>query len=158
MYLMSTFEHSTYLELAISALEMKKIPKESILAIPLNNRTENRRLLDTIHHSDGISLFDLGAALGTGFSVIGASIGFRLDWGPIVWGIIAAIVGFVIGVLISLWFNTKKRKKQRKLRGKTSELILIIYCDEEKIEMVEEILWDNLALGVATLDNDYQSV
>ncbi|WP_342742973.1 LapA family protein [Halobacillus hunanensis] len=155
---MSTFEHSTYLELALSALEMEKIPKESILAIPLNNRTENRKLLDTIHHSDGVSLFDLGAALGTGLSVIGASIGFRLAWGPIVWGIIAAIIGFVIGVLISLWFNTKKRKEQRKLRGKTSELILIVHCHEEKTELVEKILWDNLALGVAILDNHYQTV
>ncbi|WP_318035964.1 hypothetical protein [Halobacillus shinanisalinarum] len=57
--------------------------------------------------------------------------------------------------MIDLWVHTKKRKKQRKLRGKTSELILIVYCDNDQVQTVEEVLWDNLALGVAKMDNTF---
>lgn len=156
MYVMSTFEHSIYVELALSALEKENIPKENILAVPLNNRTEERKLFDTIHRSDGLSLFDLGMALATAFSVIGASVGFQLKWGPIIWGIIGAIIGFILGFLINLWFHIKKGKKQRKIRGETSELILIVYCDIEQASMVEKIIWDNLAIGVARMDNTFR--
>ncbi|MFC7063122.1 hypothetical protein [Halobacillus seohaensis] len=154
LYVMSTFEHTTYLELALSALEMENIPKENILAVPLNNRKVKRKLFDTIHRSDGISLFDLGAAFATVFSVIGASIGFRLEWGPIIWGIIGAIIGFALGFLIDLWFNANKRKRDNKLKRKTSELILIVYCHNEQADLVEGILWENLALGVAQLEKE----
>lgn len=157
MYVMSTFEHTIYVELALSELEVKKIPKENILAVPLNNRIEGRNLFDTIHHSDGLSLFDLAAALATAFAVIGSSVGFRLEWGPIIWGIIAAIFGFSIGLMIDL-FKVKRSKKKRKKRGKTSELIIIISCRNEQIHMVEKILWDNLALGVAKLDDSFNEI
>ena len=157
MYVMSTFEQTIYVELALSELEVKKIPKENILAIPLNNREQGRNLFDTINHSDGLSLFDLAAALATAFAVIGSSVGFRLVWGPIIWGIIAAIVGFSIGLMIDL-FKVKLSKKQRKKRGKTSELIIIISCQNEQIQMVEKILWDNLALGVAKLDDSFTEI
>lgn len=40
-------------------------------------------LFDTLHRSDGVSLFETGAAIGTAFGVVGASIGFALEWGPI---------------------------------------------------------------------------
>lgn len=158
MYMMATLDHSHYVELALSALEMQNIPKENILAVPLNKRTEKRKLFDTIHGSDGISLFDLSAALATAFSVIGASIGFHLEWGPIIWGIIGAVGGFVLGFSIKLLTTNAKHKHQIKVEGKTSELILIIHCESDQVEMVEKILWDNLALGVAILDNEYQSL
>ncbi len=41
-------------------------------------------------------------ALATAFSVIGASIGFKLSWGPIYWGIISAFIGFILGLGIKL--------------------------------------------------------
>jgi hypothetical protein len=154
MYVMSTFEHSIYVELALSALEIKKISKENILAVPLNNRTEQRKLFDTIHRSDGLSLFDLASALATAFAVIGASVGFRLEWGPIIWGLIGAIIGFFLGFSIDLMY-VKKRKEQRKIKGKTSELIIIIRCSNDQVQMVEKVLWDNLALGVAKMDESF---
>lgn len=154
MYVMSTFEHSIYVELALSALEMKNISKENILAVPLNNRTEDRKLFDTIHYSDGLSLFDLAAALATAFGVVGSSVGFRLEWGPIVWGILYAIIGFIIGFMINL-LKIKKKKKNRLKKGKNSELIIIVHCLSDQVQMVEEILWDNLALGVAKMDNSF---
>ncbi len=39
------------------------------------------------------SLIDIGMVLGTAFSVIGASIGFKLLWGPIYWGLIGPFIG-----------------------------------------------------------------
>lgn len=153
MYVMSTFEHSINVELALSELEMKNISKENILAVPLNNRTKERKLFDSIHRSDGVSLMDLGAVLATAFAVIGASIGFRLTWGPIIWGLIGAFVGFIIGFLFDLVMNKKTRKEQRKMRGKTTGLILMIVCNTQEVPMVEKILWENFALGVAKIDN-----
>lgn len=154
MFILSTFEHTIYFEMALSALEQKNITRENILAVPLNNRTEERKLFDTIHRADGVSLFDVAAALATAFSVIGASIGFQLFWGPIVWGVIGGVGGFILGFIIDLLFQNKKRKTERKLRGKTSELILIVHCRIDQAELVEKVLWDNLALGVAKLDKD----
>ena len=48
------------------------------------------------------------------FSVIGASIGFKLSWGPIYWGLISACIGFVLGFIIRLFIECviKKRKKE----------------------------------------------
>ncbi|WP_318036189.1 hypothetical protein [Halobacillus amylolyticus] len=155
---MATFEHSVFLELGISGLEQLKVPSENILAVPLNKRTEKGKLLDSIHQSDGISLFDLAAALATACSVIGASVGFHLGWGPIIWGIIGAISGFVLAFLINILTAKVKHDRQRKVREKTSELILIVHCESHQVEKVEKILWDNLAFGVAILDNEDQSI
>ncbi|WP_167751387.1 hypothetical protein [Lentibacillus salicampi] len=153
MYVMATFEHTIFLELGISALERQNIPKEHILAVPLNTRTEQRKAFDNIHQADGISLFDLGAALATAFSVIGASVGFHLEWGPIIWEIAGASVGFVAGFLIKFIMTRKaKHNHLKKTKGKISELILIIQCESDQVEMIENILWDNLAFGVAALD------
>ncbi|MDY0394479.1 hypothetical protein RWE15_08500 [Virgibacillus halophilus] len=154
MYVLATFDHSIYVELALSALEKRNIPKENILAVPLDNASTSKKLFDTIHRSDGASLFDIAAALATAFSVIGASVGFRLAWGPIIWGIIGAVAGFIIGFTIDLLKTKRKQRRQRKTKGKITELIVIIYCEHEQTEMVERICWDNLAFGVAKLDRE----
>jgi hypothetical protein len=143
----ATFEHSTFLELAISKLEEKGV--RDIFAIPLDNRTEERQLFDTIHRADGVSLSGKGMALAVIFSVIGSSRGFILEWGPIYWGLIGAAFGFVLGVLIDLYIHKVHRRKERVLRGKNSEVILIVRCDESQGQLVEGILWEHLALGVA---------
>lgn len=148
MYILSSFELTGYLELALTSLEEKGISKEKVLAVPLDKRSENRRLFDTIHQSDGISLIDTGVAFATGFSVVGASVGFKLPLGPVVWGLIGAALGFLIGFIIDLLINTVWRKRQRKSRRKTPEVIMIIHCNEDQIDMVENLLWEHFALGV----------
>ncbi|MCI3919668.1 hypothetical protein MO973_05405 [Paenibacillus sp. TRM 82003] len=147
----STFEHSSYLELAISLLEKKGFRKDQIVAIPLDNRTEDRKILDTLHRSDGVSLIDIGMALATAFAVICASIRFVLAWGPIYWGLIGAAVGFLLGFGIKLFLIKVKRKKQRLVKGKHSEVILIVDCEEHQVELVEGVLWDHFAIGVAKM-------
>jgi hypothetical protein len=151
LQLFSTFESNAFLEMAISTLEKKGIKKENIFAVPLDNRTEERKVFDSIHRSDGTSLVDLGMALATAFSVIGTSIGFKLSWGPIYWGLISAFIGFVLGFAIRLFTELVLKKKRRVLRGKHSEIILIIDCEERQTELGENILWNHFALGVAKI-------
>lgn len=153
LQIISTFEHSTYLELAITAIEQLGVQKRDILAVPLVNRAQERRLFDTLHRADGISLFDKGAAIGTAFAVIGASIGFQLKWGPIYWGLIGGAVGFVIGFLIDFIIYKVIHRRKRVLKGKHSEVVLVINCPNELAEKVEQLLWEHLALGVAKLED-----
>ncbi len=152
MQIFSTFEHSSYLELAIISLEKVGVKKEQILAVPLINRVEERRLFDTLHRADGISLFDKGAAIGTAFSVIGASIGFVLDWGPIYWGLIGGAIGFLIGFIIDYIIFKIVHKRNREVKGKKSDVVLVVECPSELVEKVEEVLWEHLALGVAKVE------
>src|SRR3954454_24499663 len=150
----STFENNTFLEIAISTLEKKGIKKENIFAVPLDNCQEERRVFDTIHRSDGTSLIDIGMALATVFSVIGASIGFKLSWGPIYWGLIGAFIGFLVGFAIRLFTEVVFKKQKRKIKGKHPEVILIIDCEVTESELVENILWSHYALGVAKITRE----
>lgn len=145
----STFEHSTYLELAINELEKNSVAKENIFAVPLTNRKVERRIFDSIHNSDGVSLISTGAALGTAFSVVGASLGFKLQWGPIYWGLIGAVGGFLLGFLIDFFIFKVIKKRKQLLRGKKGEVILIVECEENQADDIESILWHHLALGIA---------
>ncbi len=137
------------MELAITVLEKNGIHKENIFAVPLTNRKTERRLFDSTHNADGISLISTGAALGTAFAVIGASVGFKLAWGPIFCGLIGTAVGFILGVCIDLFYYKVIKKQQRLLRGKNSEVILLIECEEEQADTVEDILWHHYAFGTA---------
>ncbi|WP_110112210.1 hypothetical protein [Bacillus sp. CGMCC 1.16541] len=149
MQIFSTFNHSTYLELTITSLERKGISPYQILAIPLEAQKENLSLFDTLHSSDGISLFDTGAALGTAFAVIGASVGFNLDWGPIYWGLIGAATGFIIGFLCNYIYY--KYIKKYKKHPQSAEVILIVECLPHQVEEVKLVLKEHLALATAVL-------
>ncbi|PTY78523.1 hypothetical protein B5V89_10920 [Heyndrickxia sporothermodurans] len=137
--------------MAISTLEKKGIQKENIFAVSLDNRAEDRKIFDTLHRSDGTSLIDIGMGLATALSVIGASIGFKLVWGPIYWGLIGAFVGFVIGFAIRLFIELVVKKNKRVLKGKHSEIILIVDCEETQAEFIEDVLWSHFAIGVAKI-------
>lgn len=149
MQLFSTFENHIYLEIAIANLEKIGIKKEDIFAVPLDNRKESRKLFDTLHRSDGLSLIDIAMPLATASAVVTASIGFELQWGPIYWGLIGAIGGFVVGLVIRLILVFVNNRETHRLKGKQSEVILIVECDETQGQVVEKILWEHLALGLA---------
>ncbi|MGE6204510.1 hypothetical protein [Guptibacillus hwajinpoensis] len=153
MQVFSTFENNIFLEIAISNLEKVGIKREDIYAVPLDNREESRKIFDTLHRSDGISLIDIAMPLATAFSVVTASLGFELKWGPIYWGLIGAIGGFITGLVIRLIIILTTNKKKRQLKGKQSEVILIVNCDINDGEIVEKILWEHLALGLAKVIN-----
>ncbi|NSL50956.1 hypothetical protein HR057_04150 [Bacillus sp. P2(2020)] len=150
MYVIASFEHSIDLELALTALEQEEIRKNQILAIPLNKRTEKRKLFDTIHRSDGLSLFDVGAILGACCMLLGAIYGMVLKWGPILWGLIGLIGGLTLGILLKVLFVKKQNKKQANDEIRT-EVFVLIQCREDQSKIVENILWSHEALGVAKL-------
>ena len=146
MLVITTFENSLFIELAISSLEQKGIPKEQIFAVPLKKKTEPKQLFDTIHRADGFSMFDSAAILGTCLMLLGAIYGYVLKWGPIIWGIIGAVTGLLAGFLIKLWMVKKRSGGNKQI---TSEIVLMIRCEDYQWEAVEKILWEHTALGVA---------
>lgn len=152
MYVVSTFEHSVYLELVITAIQMKGIKKESIMAISMDKKGEQRKLFDTIHGSDGLSLFDLPAILAALFGVFGGIYGFVLKWGPLLCGLIAIFIGLVTGFIIKLIIT--KKYEDRQVNKRSTEVVLIIECIESQMEMVKDTLWSHNALGVSKLDID----
>lgn len=83
--------------------------------------------------------------------MIGASVGFKLAWGPIYWGLIGAFAGFVLGFAIRLFVVLVVKKNKRVLKGKHSEVILIVDCEDTQAGLVEDILWSHYALGVAKI-------
>jgi hypothetical protein len=148
MHVISTFEHSAYLELAINKLQENGIDKENIVAIPLENIMEPAKIFDTIHRADGISLLDVSAVMGTIFSVLGASIGFVLKWGPIIWGLIGLALGAILGFIIDFYIGKNRKKKTTNLN---SEVVLIVLCQEIQFQMVKNILKEYMSLGIGQL-------
>lgn len=150
MYVIASYEQSIFLELAITALEQSGIRKHQILSVPLDQRTQERKLFDTIHRADGFSLFDVAAVLGTCGMLLGAIYGMVLTWGPILWGLIGLVLGLVIGFLAKLLF-VKRQTTGTTQRRISTEVVLLVYCNSDEAKQVEIILWDNRALGVAKL-------
>ena len=68
--------------------------------------------------------------------------------GPIFWGLISGATGFMIDYI----FYKVIHKRKRVLKGKVSEVIVVINCPDELVEKVEKVLWEHLALGVAKVD------
>ncbi|MBI0581191.1 hypothetical protein IEC97_28150 [Neobacillus cucumis] len=151
MLVIATYENSIFIELAITELKQNGLTNEKILAAPLDKRTGKRQLFDTIHRADGLSLFDGAAILGTCFMLLGSIYGFILKWGPIIWGIIGAISGLILGFLLKLLIVKKGKSGSKNI---SSEIVLMIRCEEDQWKTVEKILWDNGALGLTKLDKN----
>jgi hypothetical protein len=156
MYIISSFEHSVFLESAITEIEMKGVAKEDILAVPLDKRVEDRQLFDTLHRSDGVSMLDVPLLAAALTALLGSVYGFIWAWGPIIWGCIGAVTGFCLGLIIKSIATRKFRNGQK--NKKSTEVVLIIECKEALMDIVREALWANHALGVRklALGNDGQ--
>lgn len=150
MHVISSFQHSAFLELAINQLQQSGIKKECIAAVPLEIITESPHFFDTIHRADGYSLFDLAAVMGTIFSVLGATFGFELTWGPVIWGLLGLAFGAMIGFLIDYLF-TKKRIRMSKNKKLHTEVIVIVKCDQTNYPTVQHILTEHKAIAVGKL-------
>lgn len=147
MHIFSTFEHSSFLELAISDLEQKGITRDKILAVPMSRMGEERQLFDTLHRADGDSLLDGAAISGTVFMLFGVMWGFLWKFGPILGGLagfsLGALGGFTLDYLLS-----KKIRAKDKVKNLTTEVVLIINCRQEEVKMVEHVLWEHLATSI----------
>ncbi|MDQ0252668.1 hypothetical protein J2S74_000040 [Evansella vedderi] len=148
MHIVASFEYSTTLELALNKLEENGIKKGDIVVIPLDKREEESMVLDTLHHSDGKSLIDIAAILGTIFMLLGTIYGFILEWGPIIWGLIGLLAGALLGFFIDFFYTRKRNKMGKVTKEKTSEVIMTIKCHNNERKVIESILWEHNALGV----------
>lgn len=166
MHVYASFDYSAFLELAITDLEKRGIAREHILAVPLDKRVEERMVLDTIHRADGMSLFDGAMVLGAILMTLGVIYGFVLAWGPIIWGLIGLLSGAVLGFLLDYFYgrifgHRKKRSPRNRVKAgecNNTEVILTVFCDNNQYEMVEKVLWDNMAFGVGKLDRLHTTI
>lgn len=149
MYIVSTFEHTVNLEAAVTAMQMKGVPKEDIMAVPLDKGSEQRTLFDTMHTSDSLSMLDLPMVLATLLTLGGGIYGFVLPPGPVLCGLIGMAAGMAAGIVIKL-FTTKKSANRKKSRL-APEVVVIVTCKDSQTDMVRETLWANAALGVSKL-------
>lgn len=144
MHFISTFNHSAYLELALNDLEQKSIHKENIFVTTFDKCAPKSPDIDKIHKKNA-SKFELSFVLGAIFMLLGGIYGFIWAWGPIIWSLIGLIFGGILGVIISLiiykrdWFQKKD----------SAEVIIIVECEKNQAEFVEQILWKHGALGVS---------
>lgn len=150
MYIVSTFKHSIMLEKAITAMEMKGIAREDILAVPLDKRGDKQKLFDSMHQSDGISILDVPFILGTLLALMGAIYGFNFYLGPLLWGIIGFAAGASLGLAIKLVINWKYQRYRS--QEQNPEVVVIVECRESQADAVKDLLWEHDAMGVRKLN------
>ena len=64
------------------------------------------------------------------------------------------MVGFLLDYYVGKLLSTGKQARKLNKNaagGQAAEVVLIIHCEENQSQMVEEVLWDNLSLGVGKL-------
>lgn len=142
--IIATFEHSSFIDMAIHDVVKLGVPPENIVALPLENLDSQPHILDSIHRVDGKSVLDGAMMSSTIFAVLGAIYGFVLYWGPIIWGLIGLAGGFVLGLIIELAINKKKLKVFASLK---SEVIIEITCDASLQNQLIKILKTRKANG-----------
>jgi hypothetical protein len=150
MYIVSAFEQTVKIETAITSIQMQGVPKENILAVPLDRRAEGPLLFDRLHSSDSHSLMDVPMILAALFALLGLIYGFLLAWGPILWALIGTGFGFSLGLLIKLF--AIKRYGLKPPKSHIPAVVVMIYCSDTQLQMVQDTLWAHSALGVAKLD------
>ncbi|RXJ02436.1 hypothetical protein DS745_06960 [Anaerobacillus alkaliphilus] len=141
MLIVGHFEHSIELEQALAVLEENSVQREHIIVVFMDNDLLKSKYREFSPHP-----FEIGISTATGFAVFGASVGFVLTWGPILCGLFAAIIGFLIGYLGYSFIKNKKLQSKQK-RGK-HEVTVIIQSSEEQSQRIREILWQYQAHSV----------
>lgn len=151
MYVISSFEYSRKLELALSELEVQGLEKSAILAVPLHKRRGRRKLLDSIHRSDGRSSLDIAAMFGMIGMLLGVIYGFVLYWGPIIWGVAGLGAGLMIGYILDRMKSNKRRSAPSE-KNRRTEVFVMVHCESKDVPRVEEVLWNHGAFAVGLLD------
>ncbi|MCL7748364.1 hypothetical protein [Halalkalibacter alkaliphilus] len=150
MNVIASFSYSMYVELAIKELKQNDINDDSIFVIPLTE-TKQKKNIDIIRGGEDINLFEASVATATAFSVLGTIYGFIWTGGPVIWGLIGLFSGAILGFIIDYLIKKQKIKRKHK-KGNGGEIMVIIHCSQEKVQMVKNILFDHFTLGVSVVD------
>jgi hypothetical protein len=138
MHVFAGFESSEYLEMAIEQLIVHEVEEKSITVVPMQFKNEQEEnILDTMHHSDGVSLSDGIAAWAMVGMLLGVIYGSQVRIGPVALGIVGALTGSVVG-----YFLDRRKIKKGKLKHKSYYLdfLLIIRCeDKQQMKQVKSI-------------------
>ena len=146
MLVIGTFEHSIELELFLATLEKQDgLSRNQILVVPMDIDPKSPTQFISKSRDLYSKAFEVGMAGATASSVVGTSVGFILKWGPIFWGLIAALIGFSIGFGI---YVLAKKGTYRNLPNKLPEITIIVQCEEEKSIIVMENMWKHRVLTV----------
>ncbi|MBN8202106.1 MULTISPECIES: hypothetical protein [Bacillaceae] len=146
MLIFGIFEQSIELEQALAELEDTSILREHILVVFMDKSHRKQHYSPLRPHA-----FEVGISFATGAAAIGASMGFALTYGPIIWGLIGAVIGFAIGV--GSYFLYKKLKNQPSQKRNNHEVTVVIQCQEEQTRLVSDLLWKYQALSVGYAKN-----
>ena len=149
MYAVAAFDHTVKIEMALTSIEMSGIPKQNILAVPLDTRAPAPVLFDRMHSSDSRSLLDVPMILAALFALFGLIYGYLLAWGPVLWALIGTGAGFCLGLAFKLLFQKKRVTKSEKA---APAVVVMVCCSDTQLQMVQDTLWAHSALGVAKLD------
>jgi len=126
LQIIATFEHSPFVEMVIHDIEKMGIPSQNIVALPLENLDSQTHIIDSIHRVDGRSVLDGAMMGGTIFMILGTIYGFVWHWGPVIWGLIGLVGGFLLGLITELALNKKKIKV---FSSQKSEVIVQVTCN-----------------------------
>jgi len=145
LLIIGTFEHSLELEQALAVLEHSGVPRKQIMVIPMDTAPK-----PPVHFVNKIrdlysKAAEIGMACATASSIIGTSVGFILTWGPIFWGMFAALIGFAFGAGLYLLFNWGT---YRHLPKKLPEITVIVQCPENLSVLVMETMWQYRVITV----------
>ncbi|PWV95902.1 hypothetical protein DFQ01_12477 [Paenibacillus cellulosilyticus] len=151
MHIIAAFEPSDDLEMAILALERDGIQKHQIAAVPMESTAAKPSLQHSIYRGSGNGAFDAAAVIGTICSVLGASFGFDLKWGPVLWGLIGLGIGALIGYMLNKLFANRYNEATPSSSVKAS-VILIVRCQESESRKVSGILRQFSAISIGTLN------
>jgi hypothetical protein len=148
LLIIGTFEHSLELELALSILEHRNIPREHIMVVPMDIEPQPDIQLRNQMPDLYAKAIEIGMACAPGSAVIGTSIGFILAWGPIFWGLFFALIGLLTGFGIYLLINGRNC---RRLPKKLPEITVIVQCPQDLCGMVMDTMWQHRVLSVGQI-------
>lgn len=149
MIAVGTFLYSLDLELLLANLEKSRIERKDIMVVPMDMDPANPLRMEDKKQYLYKKGIEVGMACATGFSVIGASVGYILAWGPVIWGLAAAGTGFGVG--FGAYFFTKKLNRYRDRPDELPEIIVFVQCRDEQAGPIKELMWKHSALTVGII-------
>lgn len=144
MLIFGLFKQAIELEQALADLEEIQALREHILVVFLDQNDQKDKQQPSVPH-----IFEVGIAVATGTAVIGASLGFVLTLGPILLGLISALLGFILGTIAYTIF--KKAKKQTIINQNRHEAIIVIECHEALTPKITSTLrqYNVISIGIS---------
>lgn len=155
--MIGTFVQNTELELALSVLEHHGVPAENIAVVPMHGRETIQASVSAKTGTVNEKAFEIAIACATALGVVGTSMGFALELGPLMWGVIFSFGGMLVTFLIA---RTVLGRRQRSMIGRVKrkrsnaqpEITVLVQCESERAEWVRQMMLKYNALSVGEME------